>query len=230
MLVSIKVIIEVALKEDNMKHINKGLILILILAAVFLFTGCKSIRLKTFKDSDEPNIQVDDNKNKDIDLSEKDDVVDPKDHEEPIEETSTTDDTPTPTVIQPIENTELLIYVVNSSGDLVTVPALVPANEPITPRLIVDTVVDAMADQSLIIGIENVSTQDDAVIVSFYTDQPPLTNVGSGLEDAILHAIAQSLTHNLEDYHKVIYRVEGGPYVSGHIELELDEVYFEDNP
>ena len=38
----------------------------------------------------------------------------------------------------------------------------------------------------------------------------------------------QSLTDNLDDYHKVIYQVEGRPYSSGHIELDVDEVYHED--
>lgn len=217
-----------------MKRINKNLVLILILAGTFLFTGCNSIRLKTFKDSDEISNNVKENDNS-IDQSDEAEV-----EEDDTDDTDSAVDTaditpapeitdPTPTVIQPTANTEISIYVVNSSGDLETVPALVPANEEITPKLIVDTVVDAMADQSLIIGVESVSTENDAVIVSFYSNQAPIINVGAGLEDAILNAIAQSLTDNLKDYKKVIYRVEGGPYVSGHIELELNEVYFEDN-
>ena len=47
-------------------------------------------------------------------------------------------------------------------------------------------------------------------------DKAPLTNVGAGFEEAILNAIAQSIADNLDDYNKVIYRVEGGPYKSGH--------------
>ena len=121
-----------------------------------------------------------------------------------------------------------MIYVVNNSTGLDPVTALVPADSEITPQLIVDTVVESMADQSLVVGIESVTTQDDVVIISFYSDQPPLSNVGSGLENAILDALAQSLTDNLDDYNKIIYRVEGNAYKSGHIELDIDEIYFED--
>src|SRR5690606_13491138 len=143
-----------------------------------------------------------------------DTIDNPSDHEDLLDSKDKT-----PSIIQPSKNIELLIYVVNSSSDLDPITALVPADSEITPELIVDTVVDSMADRSIVIGIESVTTQDDAVIVSFYADQPPISNVGSSLEESILNAIAQSLTDNLDDYSKVIYRVEGGPYASGHIEL-----------
>lgn len=209
-----------------MKRINKSLVLILIFISIFVFTGCSSIKLRTFKDSEENNNKIEENDdNANIDDLNNEKTEDP---DSLIDEDSTDIDEPTPTIIQPIDNKELIIYVVNSSTDLDPVTALIPANNEITPELILNTVVDSMADQSLVIGVESVTTQDDAVIVSFYADQPPLSNVGSGLEDAILNAIAQSLTDNLDDYHKIIYRVEGGPYISGHIELGIDEVYFED--
>lgn len=205
-----------------MKHFNKNLLLILILFGIFIFTGCNSTRLNTYKENDDPKHQIDENDDKTI--------IEDVDKKEESDNTNdeNSSDTPTPTIIQPIENTELLIYVVNNNTELDTVTALIPADSEITPELIVDTVVDSMADQSLTIGIEGVTTQEDTVIISFYSDQPPLSNVGSGLENAILDALAQSLTDNLADYHKIIYRVEGGPYVSGHIELGIDEIYFED--
>jgi len=140
---------------------------------------------------------------------------------------STDIDNPSPAIVQPTQNVELLIYIVDSSAQLETVPALVPADKDITPQLIVDTVVDSMADRSILIGVENVTTQNDTVIVSFYSDQPPLKDVGASFETAILDAIAQSLVENLKDYNKVIYRVEGGPYISGHLEFGIDEVYVE---
>lgn len=219
-----------------MKHFNKSLLLILVLISIFMFTGCKNISFKTYKGSDDLEYNIEDNNSeKEEELPNNKEHDNNKENEEEIgdpsdvkEEDPTDKDQPTPTIIQPVDNTELLIYIVNSLAELEAVPALVPADSEITPQLIVDTVVDSMADRSLIIGIESVTTKDDAVIVSFYADKPPLNNVGSGLEDAILNAIAQSLTDNLDKYNKVIYRVEGGPYSSGHIELGIDEVYFED--
>lgn len=209
-----------------MKGNKTNLILILILASIFVFAGCDNIRLNTFKDTDESyNIENNEDASQ-LNSSDEEALVEPDNLV--VDDTTDEDDELVTTIIQPIKNTELLIYVVNSSTDLDPITALVPADSQITPELIVATVVDSMADQSLVIGVESVTTQDDIVIVSFYSDKPPLRNVGSGLEDAILNAIAQSLLDNLDDYHKVIYRVEGGPYASGHIELGLDEIYFED--
>lgn len=205
-----------------MKHYNKNLVLILILASILMLTGCSNVRLKPYNNDELDNV-VKDNKEQD-DLTDEDDNIlsmvkddDELDNDEAI-----------PTIIQPIENTELMIFTVNSDSNLEPVTALIPADEEITPELIVDRVVDAMADQSLLVGIESVKTDGDTVIVSFYSDQPPLNNVGAGFESSILNAIAQSLTENLDDYNKVIYQVEGGAYSSGHIKLDIDEVYHED--
>ena len=220
-----------------MKRYSRNFALILIITAVFLLTGCKNIRLKVFKDNNEPKNNIENNVNDDsniIDESGSDITKSENNGAEKIDVLKNTDepsdtDNPTPTVIQPTQNVELLIYVVNNAADLDPVYALVPADEEITPQLIVETVVDSMADRSILIGIESVTTEGDTVIVSFYSDKAPLKDVGASFESAILDAIAQSLVENLEDYNKVIYRVEGGPYISGHIELEKDEVYFEDN-
>lgn len=208
-----------------MKHCNKKIILILIFACILAFTGCSNIKLKTFKKTDETNNNAESNEDiTKIDASKQDKA----DSDDTNNESSTDSELPTPTTIQPVENVELVIYVVNSSTNLDPVTALIPADSELNPKLIVDTVVDSMADQSLTLGIESVTTQDDTVIISFYSNQPPLSDVGSGLETAILDALAQSITENLDDYNKIIYRVEGGPYISGHIELGIDEIYFED--
>lgn len=213
-----------------MKRYNKYLILILILVSILSITGCK---INTFKNSDEDDNITDITSGPSPtgqDASELDSETNPEHGTYGIEvETSNvTNDESSPVVIQPTDNKQLLIYVVNTSGDLEALTALTSADSEITPELVVKTVVDSMADQSLIIGIESVTTKDDAVIVSFKSDKAPLKNVGSGLEESILNAIAQSITDNLDDYHKVIYRVEGGPYQSGHIELGIDEVYHEE--
>lgn len=225
-IVSIDSLLNASRREIIMKHFNKKVILMLILIGVFIFTGCSNLKLKTNKDTDDglkSNIE-NINDPEEINSSDQDDI----DNHDSNDEELLDDDTPTTTVIQPTRNIELLIYVVNSETELDPVIALVPADNEITPSLVVDTVVDSMADQSLAIGIESVTTQDDTVIISFYSNQPPLSNVGSGFEVAILDAIAQSITENLDDYNKIIYRVEGGPYISGHIALGIDEIYFED--
>lgn len=213
-----------------MKPCNKNIALILIASVIISLSGCGNTKNKTYNVYEKSDNEIEDNvsSNDDIDISDNTDVK-----EVGIlnaDAANKGDDNPTPTAIQPIQNIELMIYIVNSNADLDPVYALVPADKELTPKLIVDTVVDSMADQSLFIGVESVTTQGDTVIVSFYKDQPPLKDVGAGFESAILDAIAQSLIENLDEYNKVIYRAEGGPYISGHLEMGIDEVYFEDTP
>lgn len=130
--------------------------------------------------------------------------------------------------IAPVANKEISIYSMNDSTFQVEAAvALVSQNSEITPELIVDLVVDSLADRSVLVGIDEITTKDDAVIVSFLADQPPLVNVGASEEAAILDAIAQSLVDNLDQYTKVIFRVNGGPYVSKNFKYGIDKVYLD---
>ncbi|NLZ82858.1 MAG: hypothetical protein GX915_04245 [Clostridiales bacterium] len=203
-----------------MKHINKKFILIGLLLAIFLLVGCDKIKFNTF------NAGKDDQKNN---LEQDDDQKMKEDAKEDVKDTEKTDDTSIPVEpdIQPKANTPLLIYTIDSEkGEIEPVTAMIPDDTEITAQLIIDKVVEAMADKSLQIGIESVTAHADNVIVSFYSDQPPLANVGAGIELAILDAIGQSLIDNLPDCNKIIYQVEKEAYVSGHMVLDIDEAYF----
>jgi len=194
-----------------------------------IFSGCDKIHFKTYDASkEEADIaldQVNDEIIIDGQVTSEDVVVEDPENPKLTEGASTVDSN-----IQPVTNTQLTIYTIDSnSGNIIPVTALIPEGNEITPELIVTTVVESMADQSLMIGIENITTKDAAVIVSFYSDQPPLMGVSGGIEAAILNAIAQSLLDNLDDYSEVIYRVEGNAYVSDYYELKIDEVYLGDN-
>lgn len=219
-----------------MVKLSKKFILVILMIVTFLLTGCSKFHLSTFNASEEevtPTVTVTvtmapENK--------KDDAETVNKEEKEVtttstEETVTTDETtPTPVAIQPTANIDLPIYDVNiDTGDIDTVTALIPQDVEVTPELIVEKVVEAMADQSIIVGIQSVSTKDQTVIVNFFKDKAPVADNGSGYEASILDAIAQSLVDNLEDYSKVIFRVEGEAYVSGHIELGIDEVYLGGN-
>lgn len=131
--------------------------------------------------------------------------------------------------VEPVATKEVSIYTMNEvSLEVEMVTALIPEDSEITPQLIVNLVSDSLADRLVTVGIESITTEGDAVIVSFLSNQPPLTNVGGGLEDTILNAFAQSLVDNLkEKYPKVIFREEGRAYSSGHFEFDLNEVYLD---
>lgn len=215
-----------------MERFNKKLILITILTCIFILSGCSNIRLRTFDASDNEsgsNITTDEDDNQPS-IDDKGNADNTVDNTEDAEPTPSVNVSPTISNIKPNANTELLIFSINAeSGEIEPVTVLIPEDKEITPELIVSKVVESMTDQSLSIGVESVTTEKDAVVVSFYSDQPPLSDVGGGIESAILDAIAQSLIDNLDEYSKVIYRVEGESYISDHFDLEFDEVYLDAN-
>ncbi|MDF2609319.1 MAG: hypothetical protein K0R92_793 [Lachnospiraceae bacterium] len=130
--------------------------------------------------------------------------------------------------IAPAANKEIAIYTLNDvSLEVEAAVALVPENTEITPEVIVDLVTDSLADRSVFIGIDEITTEKDAVIVSFLSNQPPVVQLGGSVEATILDAIAQSLVDNLDEYTKVIFRVEGSEYTSGHFKYGINEVYLD---
>jgi hypothetical protein len=231
--------------EVAMKRNNRVLILITILTCVLILFACKNISLNTYDAAKDTKSTTENGQDSgqtkegngqealSTDAGQSGTEKSGTDNGSPDAKKAGSDqeegeEDPTPTLIQPTANTELTIFTVNSDAEVKPATALIPVGTEITPQLIVDTVKEALAENSLMVGIESVTTKEDAVIVSFYSDQPPLADVGAGYEGAILDAIAQSLTDNLDDYNKVIYRVEGKAYVSGHVELGIDEVYLSD--
>lgn len=215
-----------------MGRIKKLFMLIIMVTGLFLLAGCNIFHFDFFDGSEDKEsssiITLAPSEKAEKPAKDASKEISEKNSGDP-ETTPSPDATPTPAAIGPTENVELTIYTVNvSTGEPENVTAVIPAGTGITPELIVEKVVESMADRSLEVGIESVTTKGDTVIVSFYKDKAPLSEMGSGYEAAILDAIAQSLVDNLESYNKIIYRAEGGAYASGHIELGLDEVYLED--
>lgn len=225
-----------------MKRANRKFILIIAILSVFLFVGCSKFNFDIFNGSEEEKEKT--SQVTDVPDNEAEDSVETGEDDKASEETDDTElnvnvtsdsspednsdnSTPTPSAIQPSANIELPIFNVNADGEIQPVTALVQEDSKITPELIVETVVESLADQSIIIGIKDVTGQDDAIIVNFDKDKTPYNNMGSGYEASILDAIAQSLIDNLDDYNKVIYHVNDGPYVSGVYEYELYEPHFE---
>lgn len=145
--------------------------------------------------------------------------------------------TPTPTVvptptgaahnitIAPPENMEVTIYSISSNT--LEKKAISVLMSEVTAKSIVDEVVSAMKDEAFFVGINDVIPQGDTVIVDFKSTTPPVTDVGASVEGTILDVIAQSIIDNLSQYSKVIFRIEGMAYQTGHIEMGYDEIYME---
>ncbi len=223
-----------------MKQFSKVLIMMFVLVGMLLLTGCDKINFSTFDGSKTetsteitPTDQTSNSSKVENDNTEaevtKDNASKPSENAESPNQVNSA--SPTPSLIQPTENIDLSVYTVNAnSGDVEPVTAAIPKSSDLSPTLIVDTVVESLADQSIIIGIKDVTTKEDIVIVNFTKDNPPSKNLGSGYEGAILDAFAQSLLDNLSDYHKIIFRIDDKAYTSGAYEYGIDEVYLQEKP
>ncbi len=220
-----------------MKQFSKLFIMIIMLVGVLLLTGCDKFNFSTFDASkEEPDAKITAAADDDPDGSGDKDSTGSSGtkNEETVNPSSndigkTDGSTPTPSLIQPTESIDLQIYTINvTTGNIETVTAAIPKSSELTPELVVDTVVESMADQSITIGIKDVTTKDDIIIVNFDKNNPPHKSLGSGYEGAVLNAFAQSLLDNLNDYRKIIFRIDDKAYEGGAYEFGIDEVYLEE--
>lgn len=215
------------------KRKKTGLILMFILVASFtLLVACGKKNDVDETSKSEDNITTEDATGDEVnEVGSVDETVENSetDTQENDQTQETTEPQETTDVSKSEETTELPIYSINDDSlEKEDTVAVVPKDSEITAEFIVDEVVKSFEETGLEIGIESVVTEGDTVIVDFSSDKAPLVNVGSGVEATILDCIAQSLVDNLEGHNKVIYRVEGKAYESGHIMLDYDEVYLND--
>ena len=130
------------------------------------------------------------------------------------------------TTIAPPENLEITIYTLNpDSLEKEAVNVLVTVEDELTPELIAEQVVDAMEDEGFYLGINDIIIENDSVRIDFKSDAVPVVDVGASVEGVIIDILAQSILDNLPQYKKIYISIEGGPYHSGHLEFELDDVY-----
>lgn len=128
--------------------------------------------------------------------------------------------------IVPLENLEVIIYTLNPDTlEKEAVTALITVEDELTPELIVEQVVDAMEDEGFYLGINGIFIEGESVRIDYKADAAPVIDVGASVEGAILDILAQSILDNLPQYKKIYISIEGGPYHSGHLEFELDDVY-----
>ena len=128
--------------------------------------------------------------------------------------------------IAPPEHREVTIYTLNPNTlkkEAVTV--LIQVESELDAEVIVEQVVVAMEDSGFYIGINEIFTEEDTVIIDFDADSAPVCGVGASVEGAILDIIGQSILDNILDCKKIIYRIEGEAYETGHLQFEFDEVY-----
>lgn len=172
-------------------------------------------------DEDKDNLEEDDEQGN-VDSSNEDPDNNPDSKKE--------DNDSTPEPVLPVATKEIMIYTFNDVNfNVESAVALVPQEKELTPELVVDMVVLSFTDRMVEVGIDYVSGKDDTVIISFTEEEAPYVDSGSGLEGAILDALAQSIVENFPEYPKVIFRVEDKAYSSGHYEFKIDEVYLDGN-
>lgn len=143
----------------------------------------------------------------------------------PLTQTVTPSITEEMVTIAPLQNREITIYTLNpDSLEKEAITVLVEEGE-LTPEFVVEQVVAAMEDEAFYLGINDIISEGDSVRIDFKSDAAPVTDVGASVEGAILDILGQSILDNLPQYKKIYVSIEGGPYQTGHLEFELDDVY-----
>lgn len=118
------------------------------------------------------------------------------------------------------------IYTINEDTlEVEAAKATIVVDTELTANDIVNAVIDGLNFKPDYIGLNSVTEEDDAVIVDFQKDKPPVDKIGSAGESAILDCISKSLLDNLASCNKVIVHVDGEKYQSGHLAYEYDEPY-----
>jgi len=132
------------------------------------------------------------------------------------------------TTVAPPEHMEITIYTLNSESlEKEAVSVLVTVEDELTPELIAEQVTDAMEDEGFYLGINDIIIDGESVRIDFKSDAAPVIDVGASVEGSIIDILAQSILDNMPQYRKIFISIEGGPYHSGHLEFELDDVYLE---
>lgn len=125
---------------------------------------------------------------------------------------------------------ELPIYTMNDETlETEDVMAYVSKDTKITAEVIVNKVIETFSANSYEVKVQSVTQKDDTVIVNFEENSAPVTGVGASVEGTTLDCISYSLLDNLSTCKKVIFRIDGEAYVSGHIEMGINEPYITGN-
>ena len=128
--------------------------------------------------------------------------------------------------IAPLETVELTIYTLNSDTlEKEAITVLVMVEDELTAELIAEQVAEAMEEEGFYLGINGIIPEEESVRIDFKSDAAPVIDVGASVEGSIIDVLAQSILDNLPQYKKIYISIEGGPYHSGHLEFELDDVY-----
>lgn len=128
--------------------------------------------------------------------------------------------------VLPPQMIELPMYSVDGSTyEVKATVQMIPMDSEVTADLIVQLVVDDLADNSYTIGLKSVVEEEDHIVVNFEEDLPPVKGVNKESEVAILDAIAQSVIDNLPDCKGVVYRVDDKSYSSDNFIFDYDYIY-----
>lgn len=209
-------------------------ILLITVCAVFLITGCKNNNKQSENGNNVEELQEEENtlQNTTNNEEESDTNTALKNEETTVDSTDATVKEEDATneeadKQQDSQSTkELSIYTINDET-LETEPVIanIPSDTEVTPQVVVDQVLEAFADNSYVVTVQNVSQEGEAIIVNFSKDSAPVINVGASVECTTLDCISYSLLDNIPDCKKVIFRIDGEAYSSGHIEKGINEPY-----
>lgn len=120
------------------------------------------------------------------------------------------------------------IYTIDDATlDTSSVTVMLDVSDGLKPDAVVNAVILALEDHMIEVEIISTTVEDGKAVVdiSAENENQPFGNEGSSVEGAILDCISYSLFENFSDINEIYFRVNGGPFESGHIYLPEDEPY-----
>lgn len=136
--------------------------------------------------------------------------------------------TPVPTQAEPDRKGRITVdyYTVNVSNcSRKNAMMVVESLDEITPDLLIESIIDTLSDQSVLLDVDSISLSDGVCIVSFSDRMREISEDNTELEDAILDACATSIIDNVIDCSSIVFRIEGEAYETVGHSFDIDFVY-----
>lgn len=137
------------------------------------------------------------------------------------------EDTPVATAVptqSAVKIETITVYSINSDTmTLIPVSVRKTNGGQLTAQSITSLVLSSLNDDR--IKVDDVTVEDDKVIVSFSSKGRPIRDCNKKMEDLILECFANSLLDNVKNCKKVIFRCDGKEYRSSQYNFTINEVY-----
>lgn len=98
----------------------------------------------------------------------------------------------------------------------------------ITPELILDYLIDSLADESVSLSYNSIDVNNGSVVIDFDNSIVNISETNAELEFAVLDAVAQSILDNIDGCKSITYHINGGAYKTDNLSFGFNDIYMDD--